>query len=280
MSARAIPRRTLSQPAGPITGIGVRSGRDITVCLLPAGPGDGLRIHRTDLGKWVPLHLDYALDLPSCTAVGTGSQDATLFLEHLMAVLHVHAITDLVVEVDGPEIPLLSGSALPWHELVVTAGTRDLEETVEPLVVSQRHRVSTDTKELSAFPWTPPTFTYHLHYDHPMIGSQSVTTGATPEIFASELAPARTFAPVEELDQAREAGLLPAGSEENCLVIYPDRYSAEPTLPEEFARHKIVDLLGDLYLLGRPIVGGVTGVLTGHADNRALLRHIAADVKM
>ena len=280
MKATRLTRRTLRAAAGPVAGVGVRTGREISVRLLPAASGEGLVLRRTDIGARVPLDLDHALDISNCTAVGTSPEDATLFVEHLMAVLHAHRITDLTVEVSGPEIPLLDGSATPWNELVMAAGIEDLPREVEPLVVAQELRIENGDKWLSAKPGPPTSFAYDLEYENPLIGKQFASFEPDTESFAEMLAPARTFALIEEIEQMTAAGLLKGGSEQNCRIVCPDHYSDPPTLPDEFARHKILDMLGDLYLFGRPVVGQVTGSRTGHAHNRALLRRIAGSAKV
>jgi UDP-3-O-[3-hydroxymyristoyl] N-acetylglucosamine deacetylase len=268
------PRRTLAAASPPITGIGVRSGRDASVRLLPAD--DGLFIHRTDIGARVPLHLDYALGIPSCTAIGTGPQDATLFVEHLMAALHALGITDLTIELDGPEIPLLDGSALPWVSATGDAGLADLPGQVEPLVVTEPIELRDGDKSIAAEAAAVLSLTYALSYANPLIGAEAATFTPGENAFATHLAPARTFALIEEIEQARAAGVLRGGSEGNCRIVYADHMSDEPTLPDEFARHKLLDMMGDLYLLGRPVIGAIRADRTGHAYNRELLRRLAA----
>ena len=278
--AERIPRLTLRQATPPLCGIGVRSGRPIAVRLLPAEPGDGLTILRTDLGLRVPLHLDFALDIPSCTAIGPEPATATLYVEHLLATFHALGVTDAGVELDGPEVPLLDGSAAPWCGLIAATGLRQLPGEVAPLVVAEPITVGDANTTLTALPPDRDghaLFRYELEYASPLIGKQTAShILAHTDAFETALAPARTFALVAEIEQARAAGVLTGGSEENCLVVYPDRYSAEPTLPDEFARHKILDMIGDLYLLGRPLWGQFVGHRTGHRQNRELLRRIAA----
>jgi UDP-3-O-[3-hydroxymyristoyl] N-acetylglucosamine deacetylase len=271
-----LPRKTLAVATAPVTGVGVRTGQPMTVRLLPAESGAGLALARTDLGVSVPLDLRHALDAPSCTAVGTGLADATLFVEHVMATLHIHGLTDLVVEVSGPEIPLLDGTALPWQGAILAAGVRELSGHVEALVVGGPVRLEEGDKWISAHPAAAARYEFELAYANPQIGVEAAIFEPAVEDFATMLAPARTFALVEEIEQAAAAGLLKGGSEENCRIVYADHVSDPPTLPDEYARHKLLDMLGDLYLAGRPIVGRITGHRTGHSHNRALLRQLAA----
>ena len=121
-----------------------------------------------------------------------------------------------------------------------------------------------------------PEFAYSLAYDHPMIGREFAEFRAGRDDFDLDLAPARTFIIFEEAEAARQAGVLASGSEENCLVVYLDRLSEQPSLPDAFARHKLIDLIGDLYLLGRPIIGRVFAFYTGHRHNHELAAMLAA----
>lgn len=277
LSGSAMPTRaTLSQPTRLMSGVGVRSGLEVSVRLLPASIGSGLVLRRTDLGLELPLDLAHALDLPNCSAIGTNQADATLFVEHLLAALHVTGITDVVAQVRGPEVPLLDGSALPWAQAIAEAGICASAEEVAPLTVTAPVRIQDADRFIEAIPAPTPCFAYELHYDHPLIGTQQASFCPGADDFATMLAPARTFALEHELRSMQEHGLLRAGGEDNCLVIYPDRLSAAPTLPDEFARHKVLDLLGDLYLLGRPVIATVRGHLTGHLHNRALLARLLA----
>lgn len=267
-----LSRKTLAQAVGPISGVGVRTGEQMHVRLLPSR--EGLVIRRTDLDVTTPMDLAHALDLPNCTAIGTDSQDATMFVEHLMAALYANGVTDLLVEVSGPEVPLLDGSAVGWQRAIEEAGLEDLRTPLEPLVVGQTVRVEAGERWISAEPAGEPVFTYDLEYAHPLIGRQVASFVPCSESFSQCVARARTFALIEEVEQGQAAGLLKGGSEDNCRIIYADHYSEAPTVPLEFSRHKLLDMLGDLYLLGTPIIGSITGFRTGHAHNRELLRRI------
>jgi UDP-3-O-[3-hydroxymyristoyl] N-acetylglucosamine deacetylase len=238
--------------------------------------GAGLLLRRTDLGFELPLHLSHALDLPNCSAIGTSEADATLFVEHLLATLHVAGVTDVVVEVSGPEVPLLDGSALRWAQAIRQAGIERSAEPISPLSVTTPIRVEEGDRFVEALPADQASFCYELQYDHPLIGAQQACFRPGADDFTATLAPARTFALEQELGHMQRTGLLKAGSEDNCLVVYSDRLSAQPSLPSEFARHKILDLLGDLYLLGRPVVAAVRGHRSGHSHNRRLLGRLAA----
>jgi UDP-3-O-[3-hydroxymyristoyl] N-acetylglucosamine deacetylase len=141
-------------------------------------------------------------------------------------------------------------------------------------VLDQALLASDGERAACALPGEPPSWAYALWYRHPMIGRQFASFQPDAEDFDTRLAPARTFITVEEAEQAREAGLLAAGSEANCLVVYPDRVSEEPALPAAYARHKLVDMIGDLSLLSRPLVGRFFGFYTGHRHNHDLAHEI------
>ncbi|MGD9498372.1 MAG: UDP-3-O-acyl-N-acetylglucosamine deacetylase [Armatimonadota bacterium] len=255
-------------------GLGVRSGRDITLALGPAQVGAGLVLERADLGARWPLDLGHSAPGPGCTLSGAG-ETAVAFVEHLMAALWARGVTDCAVSVDGPEVPLFDGSALSLLELIDCAGLHRSGEPVEPLAVAEPTMVLDGERALCALPGEVE-YDYALAYDHPMIGREFARFRPGRDDFDRDLAPARTFVTFEEAQGARQAGLLAAGGEENCVVVYADHLSEEPSLPAAFARHKLVDLIGDLYLLGRPIQGRIFAFYTGHRHNHELAAMLAA----
>lgn len=266
-------RATVTSDASA-TGIGVRSGRDITLAIGPAEIGEGLMLHRQDLGSRWPIDLEHSAPDAGCTV--SGEEDAAVcFVEHLMAALWGAGVTDALVTLDGPEVPLFDGSALPLLRLIDEAGVARSGRSLDPLEVSEPAMVVDGDRVLCALPGDPAEMAYSLDYDHPVIGRQFATFVMDRDDFAADLAPARTFITFEEAEALREAGLLAAGTEENCLIVYPDHCSEEPALPQAFARHKLIDLIGDLYLLGRPLLGRVFAFYTGHRHNHELARMLA-----
>lgn len=265
-------RVTLSTRASA-TGVGVRFGGSVTLSLGPAEPGEGIVLERTDLGERWPLDLEHSMPGPGCTISGEGDAGVH-FVEHLMAALWARDVTDCVVSVDGREIPLFDGSVRPILSLIDEAGARQTDCAIAPIVIDQELLSSNEECAVSVLPGQPTSFAYALWYRHPMIGRQFASFKTATGDFDSELAPARTFITVEEAEEARKAGLLAEGSEENAIIVYEDHLSDEPDLPVAFARHKIVDMIGDLYLLGRPIIGRFFGFYTGHQQNHALAHEI------
>ncbi len=267
-SYRATLRRAVT-----LCDVGVRFGAPVTVTLAPAGIGEGLMLTRSDLGATWPLDLGHAAPGPGCTV--SRSDDAEVhFTEHLLAALVGCGVSDCRIALDGREVPLFDGSALPMVEAVRDAGIVRSTEVWQPVVITQAELVAEAGAALCALPGEPE-FTYALAYDHPLIGREVASFFPTRDDFALELAPARTFITAEEAQAAQAAGLLAAGTEENSIVIYPDHLSEEPALPQPFARHKLVDLLGDLFLLGRPVIGRVLAFHTGHRHNHELARRLA-----
>ncbi|HCU33907.1 MAG TPA: hypothetical protein DGT21_00255 [Armatimonadetes bacterium] len=266
------PRRTLAAESS-LVGLGVRTGQEIELSIGPAPAGSGITIERTDIGSAWPADLEHALPLPACSSIGdeTGRVD---FVEHLMAVLWAESITDAHLRLDGPEVPLFDGSATPLLAMLRAGGIETLPDSVDALVPEEPIFHIGDDRALAVLPADAPRFGYCLVHPHELVGHQFAEFDPSRELFEEVVAPARTFATWDELQALQGAGMIAAGSEDNCLVVHDDHYSAEPFAGNAMARHKIVDLIGDLYLLGRPLRAHVIGYRTGHADNRALARLI------
>ena len=277
-NASSMKRATVAQSVSA-EGIGVASGRSLSLRFEPAPEGAGLRVFRSDLGVDIPLSIDFVREVSNCTAVEHNGADVYI-IEHLMAALAAFGITDLRVITDGPEIPIFDGSAARLCAMLRQAGIRTLSGENEPLTITNKIVVEHKGRRLQVLPPTSNGWceiTYHLDHPHPLIGRQQVTLALpseAEEIFARELAPARTFILEQEAVALQETGWLSGGSEENAIIIYDDHYSAAPKLEQEFARHKILDLLGDLYLLNRRVVGRIIAQRTGHAHNHQLARKL------
>ena len=258
------------------TAVGVRFGGEVTLSLAPTEIGAGIVLQRADLGERWPLDLEHSAPGPGCTVSGPGEDgDAGVhFVEHLMAALWARGVTDCLVSVDGREIPLFDGSVRPVLAMIDEAGVARASDEAHPLVIDQKLLSSNEKRAVCALPGQPASFAYALWYRHTMIGRQFASFQTATQDFDTELAAARTFITVEEAEEAREAGLLAEGSEENAIIVYEDRLSEEPELPVAFARHKIVDMIGDLYLLGQPLIGRFFGFYTGHKQNHDLAHEI------
>jgi UDP-3-O-[3-hydroxymyristoyl] N-acetylglucosamine deacetylase len=273
-------RRTLKAPIGCV-GTGLHSGRRVALTLRPAAAGTGIVFRRTDLGVEIPAAYDRVVDTRLCTAIGEGeARIATI--EHMMAALAGTGIDDAIVEVDGPELPIMDGSAAPFVFLIECAGIvtaaapRAVIEVLRPIRVED---ASGAFAEL--LPSREAAFDAELEIDFPntAIGRQSLCMRLSPLAFRDGLADARTFALAEDISRLRAAGLAQGGSLANAVVVDGPLVLNPGGLrrPDEFVRHKMLDVVGDLALAGAPIRGRFRGARSGHALNNRLLRALFAD---
>lgn len=265
-------RSTLAEPAR-LSGLAVRThGGPAQVTIEPGA--DGFAFWRDDLGVRLPADLDHLVEVPNCTALGRGRPEV-LFVEHVLAALVGLGYSDAEIHLDGPEIPLLDGSAAPIVAALHEAGRRLLPDEIEPLTLLEPVGFEADGQSLQAHPAASWSVEYTFVHPHPRIAFDRATFDASCD-FATAIAPARTFATEQELRALAEAGLIAGGSAENLLVVHDDRLSAPLRLEHEFATHKVLDLIGDLALLGRPVQARLVAHRTGHSDNHALARLLRA----
>jgi UDP-3-O-[3-hydroxymyristoyl] N-acetylglucosamine deacetylase len=193
----------------------------------------------------------------------------------LLAALHSYGISNLLVKVQG-EIPILDGSAVEFCSLIEEAGIQEEDEEWSDLAVDRRYRVGTQSGEsITIEPSEAFSVRYILDYPKP-VGSQEHTyTYKTPGFFKEEIAPARTFGFLKDIEKLQQLGLVNGGKLNNCILIDDEKIiNTDLRFPNELARHKVLDIIGDFYLLGRPIRGAITARMTGHSDNIALLREV------
>jgi len=268
----AWPRTTVGR-AETIAGPSLATGAEVTVTIRPAEAGTGILFRHLPTGTGVPADLHHVAEVPNCTSLALGEVRID-FVEHLMAALWAHRISDAAIEVDGGEVPVLDGSAAPYAALLQRAGEAGLEGDVPVIEVSGRvFYHSRDGCIILAKPGRG--YSYALEHAHPLIGSQFATYRPDSESFAQSLASARTFATEQEVRALLAARGWQGAQPDMAIVAFDDHLSTPEPMGNSFARHKIVDLIGDLYLLGRPLVADVIACKTGHADNRALARTIA-----
>ena len=280
LPAEAGRRRTLKAPIGCV-GTGLHSGRRVALTLRPAAAGTGIVFRRTDLGIDIPALYDRVVDTRLCTAIGEGDARVST-IEHVMAALAGTGIDDAVVEVDGPEVPIMDGSAAPFVFLIdcagiaTTAAPRAAIEVLRPIRVEEANGAFAEL-----LPAREPAFDAELEIDFPntAIGRQSVTVRLSPHAFRDGLADARTFTLAEDVARLRAAGLARGGSLANAVVVDGPLVLNPGGLrrPDEFVRHKVLDVVGDLALAGAPIRARFRGARSGHALNNRLLRALFAD---
>ncbi len=264
------PQKTLRRETS-LSGKGVHTGETASVCFLPAPPGSGIRFMKNGKNVFTSgAGLPEGEDGLRCSTVSS-SGEKILTVEHLLAALWGCGVTNVEINVEGPEIPVLDGSAKPFVDAFKEAGIeeqpaeKDVYRIVEPIFCSEGQKV------LAAFPSEDFSVAYVLDYDHPALREQKVDFRLTPEVFEKEVAPARTFCTEKESAELRRLGFGLGADYGNTLVL-TEHGPVENKLrfSDECARHKVLDILGDLYLLGFGIKGRIVGLKSGHSLNRKL----------
>jgi len=275
-SAVARPQSTVKHSL-VIAGQGLHSGLKTGLILHPAPPDTGIVFSSLADGSAIAARLENVTETGyNTTLSGDGRSIRTV--EHLMSALHGLGITNLLVKTDD-EVPALDGSAREFCRQLSEAGIQEQGAFVEPIAVKQPITIGGDGEYIRIEPAKRLIIDYTLEYPRP-IGVQQVHFEMTsPAAYADEIAPARTFGFVREFRKLTEMGLASGGRLDNLILVDDEKVvNTVLRFPDEFARHKVLDLIGDLYLLGRPIVGHVTACKTGHSDNLALLRAIASSL--
>jgi len=256
------------------SGHGLHSGTKTGLVLQPLPPGSGIQFTSLSTDETVPASIDWVDSTGYATTLHRNGVTAKT-VEHLLATLHAYRITNLLVKMQG-EIPIMDGSAVEFCKLIEGAGVVEQGGAVEEIVINQRIVVGKgDDEQVSIEPFDGFGIAYTLVYPHP-VGTQEYTyIHRGPESFRDEIAPARTFGFLREMKQLASMGLASGGRLDNCILIDEEKVvNTTLRFPDEFARHKILDIMGDSYLLGRPLRGMIRARKTGHSDNIALLREI------
>ena len=270
---------TTIQNAVAVSGVGLHSGVPVNVQIRPAGPATGIVFHRTDLdnfriqASWKHVaRVSYATSL-----MRQGVLISTT--EHLLSVLYSMGIDNAIIEIDNLEVPILDGSGLPFVELIRQAGLRTFRRRRRYLRIKRPVSVEAPGKRITILPSDRFLLTCDIFFDHPLVGRQTLELEVTPERYASDIAPARTFGFSWELDQMRDMGLIRGATLDNAICFDRDSVMNGQGLrfPNECCRHKVLDLIGDLALVGRPLLGHVIAERAGHAMHAALVNRIMAD---
>lgn len=263
-----------------VCGQGLHSGIKGGLILTPLPPGSGIHFGSIATGKAFPAHLDYVRASGYATTLGKDGVEART-VEHFLATLHSYGITNLLVKMDG-EVPIMDGSAMDFCRMIEDAGIEEQDARVEPIRPKRKYVVGNESPN-GEYITIEPADTFSVHYilEYPApVGHQEATfVHQGCESFRDSIAPARTFGFVKDVRMLAEMGLAGGGRIDNFILI-DDEKIVNTTLrfPDELARHKVLDVIGDLYLLGRPMLGKVTAQKTGHGDNLALLKQIRADL--
>lgn len=268
-------RQTLAKPVS-IEGIGLHSGRQIRMRLLPAEPESGVVFVRKDAdGIEIPADLGHAGPSFYATVIQRG-EIVVRTIEHLMAALYALLVDDVRIELDGEEVPILDGSSKPFVDAILGVGRRVLDRQREYITLVRPVVVTDEEKRIAAYPCREYRVTYAIDFDHPQLGYQELSASLWGErAFADKLAPARTFTFERDVKALRGRGLALGGSLSNAVVVGDHGVlNADLRFEDEFVRHKMLDLTGDLSLLARPLRAHVVAYRAGHDLHARLARRI------
>jgi UDP-3-O-[3-hydroxymyristoyl] N-acetylglucosamine deacetylase len=272
------PQRTIAR-AATCRGIGLHCGQAVTMTLLPASPGTGIVFRRVDAGAEIRAVWSNTIDARWCTVLSNGEGIEVRTIEHLMAALAGCNIDNAVVELDGPEVPIMDGSAAQFVASIEWAGIVAQREARRAIKVLKPIKVQTDGASVALLPDHGFSMSFEIDFDNPLIRRQDMTVAFDPDTFKTELSRARTFGLLDDVERLQRAGLALGGSLENAVVISGDQVLSPGGLrfADECVRHKLLDALGDLYLAGGPVIGHFRGSRSGHAHTRRLLTALFAD---
>jgi UDP-3-O-[3-hydroxymyristoyl] N-acetylglucosamine deacetylase len=243
--------------------------------LKPAPAGSGIRFRRTDLGGLeIPASARYVGGISYATTL-VREQASVDTVEHLLAAVISCGVDNLVVELNTPEVPIMDGSSAPFIYLIQEAGIKKLSTARQYLKVRRPISLAHGDKHIAVYPADHFKVTYSIAFDHPLLRHQARTLRVTEESFAEEVAPARTFCFLKEVEMLRQNGLALGGSLDNAIVIGETGVlNSALRFDDEFVRHKILDAIGDLALVGHPIIGHVVAHRGGHALHTAFAARI------
>ncbi|MGE5540350.1 MAG: UDP-3-O-acyl-N-acetylglucosamine deacetylase [Gemmatimonas sp.] len=265
------------------SGVGLHTGARVAMTLHPAEVNHGIVFRRTDIVRGeAEIAADWrnVVDSTLCTAIANKDGVEIQTIEHLMAAFAGLGIDNVLVELNGPEVPIMDGSAAPFVFLVECAGTVEQAEPRRAVVVHKPIAVTHDGKRASLTPAAGFTVDLAIDFSNTLVARQTLAFDLTDGAFKAEIARARTFGFENEISHMRAAGMLRGGSLENAVVVSGAKVMNEDGLryDDEFVRHKTLDCLGDLYLAGAPLIGRFDGFRTGHRLNHRLLVELFSDV--
>lgn len=273
-------QHTVRAPA-LFAGVGVHTGAYTRVNVRPAAVGAGIVFVRTDVrdrDNLIPATGEAVCKTQLGTVIGNAAGVTVSTIEHLMAAFAMLGVDNAMVEVDGPEMPIMDGSSLPFVRILDRAGLRPQEAARNYIEILDTVEVIDGDKRATLKPADGFEVAFTIEFPTAAIGRQSIDMAMDEQAFRDELADCRTFGFLSDVEALRAMGLARGGSMENCVVIDDDRVLNPEGLrrPDEFVRHKALDAIGDLYVLGGPVIGRFEGVLAGHALNNALVRALLA----
>jgi UDP-3-O-[3-hydroxymyristoyl] N-acetylglucosamine deacetylase len=261
MDAQRTLRRAIS-----CVGIGLHSGNKVQLSLKPAPINFGIRFRRADLGDHeVPANVQHLAGIQLATALSRNEVSVET-VEHLLAALVSMGVDNVLIELNSPEVPIMDGSAAPFVYLIQEAGIKQQVSARKYLKIVRPIALSRGDKRIALYPSDHFKVTYSISFDHPLLRHQSRTLRITEESFIEEIAPARTFTFLKDVENHRQNGLALGGSLDNAIVLGETGVLNNALrFEDEFVRHKILDAVGDLALVGYPVIGHLVAHRAGHA---------------
>ncbi|WP_135080231.1 UDP-3-O-acyl-N-acetylglucosamine deacetylase [Terasakiella sp. SH-1] len=277
----ALRQKTL-KTAINCSGIALHSGEKVSITLKPAQADSGVVFKRVDIagkGAEIKATYDNVIETTLCTKIGNADGISVATIEHLMAALAGCGIDNLLVEINGPEMPVMDGSSAPFVFLIECAGVKELDAPRKAIRIEKPVSVEDKGRFAGFQPCEGSIFDFTIDFDDPTIAQQQQTVHMGRGIFKEELSRARTFCRLQEVEYMRANGLARGGSLDNAVVVSADGVMNEGGLrfDNEFVRHKILDAVGDISLAGLPIIGRYTGICSGHYLNNQLLHALMAN---
>lgn len=274
-------QRTLMNEVG-CTGIGLHTGEKVKINLKPAPANSGIKFVRTDLKGHpeVEVRFDNVFDTTLATTIGTnGCKVSTI--EHLMAAFFGLGIDNAVVELDGPEVPIMDGSAAPFVFLIKSGDIREQKSPKQFIVIKKPFKVDDGNRSVCIYPSKELKITYMIDFQHPLLRNQEYELTFSGRDFVREISTARTFGFMKDVETLKKNGLARGGSLDNAVVIDDFRIINEDGLrfDDEFVRHKILDFIGDISIVGSPIIGHFVVKKSGHFLNQQMLRKLMESKK-
>jgi len=257
-----------------ISGVGIHTGKKINIRLIPAKRDTGIVFYRTDKGLPIKAKLPFVVDTSLATTIGIdGVKIRTV--EHLLATLYAFGITNLIIEIDGSEIPVMDGSAIDFARVILKTGIAKQGKTTPSLKITKPVFYEEARSKIIAKPYKGFKITYKIFYEHPLILEQSLSMEINEQNFLSDIAPARTFGFLKDIQYLLQNGFARGGSLENALVLDEKGIvGGKLRYRDEFVRHKILDAIGDLSLLGYPVKGHFIIEKGGHTAHINFLKHL------
>jgi UDP-3-O-[3-hydroxymyristoyl] N-acetylglucosamine deacetylase len=275
-----IQEQTVRSAVG-CSGVGLHSGAPVSVRILPAPPGTGIVFRRTDLDGF---EVEANIRNLARVSYATSLMKKGVFIsttEHLLSAFIGLGVDNAFVELDNLELPILDGSALPFVELIQKAGLRKQRRPRRYMKILREMEMREGNKFISVQPSDSYSVSYSINFPHPLIGKETFQVELANGSYLKKIAPARTFGSREDEKKMRNMGLIRGASRENCIVLTRDGLENGPLrFADEFVRHKILDLVGDLALLGKPILGKIVADRAGHAMHTALVSRILRDKRL